>query len=616
MNKKTLLLFLIFAFIFSVQFIFNPNFFVNNDLNGNIVPLLHFKQSILTYHQFPLWNTYINQGIPSVADPLYGIYNPLVSIPILLLPYEIAIKIMYLLAIFLSCISMYMLLKLYKVSSLVSSIIAITYASGTYISSRINAGHLEKIISFPLLPLLLFSLIKLTQEKNILWSGITAIILSLILFSGDIYNAQYYLYSIASIFLLFLFKDRKTSLYLMLSVILFFLFSSIKILPMLQLPDYISKIKEPFVGGLNLISLTYNLFLPVDPIFLNLFSTSDYSTGFGWWESLSFIGPFSALGLLYILKSSFSKIDTEKLIIIILSILFLLLSAPDSLLNPYHYLISNVETLKFFHVPSRILALWGMIILLFFGIFLDKFKDKKLAIAILLINFLIVFIYSQNILREKQFVKIDQDYIAPLNWIASNNNDNYLTVHEYDQGKIPQDKLYLANIRPLLSNYGFILKNSLSEKYNFKGNNKYNDVKPGFVITDKIKNDASLKEIKKFNNKIYIYKDLKALPYASIDGKPQQVFFYPNKISVIGDSEENSRLKLLESTYPGWTVFIDDKESRIISGRFLEAETLKGIHKYEFIYFSKLFNLGLFVSSISILVWVFYLIRKIKIKPH
>ena len=191
MNLGLYILFFISSVLILIQFILDPNIIVNNDLNGNIVPLLHFKQSILTNHQFPQWNQYINQGIPSVADPLYGIYNPIIGIPILLLPYQAAIKIMYFISIFLSCVSMFYLARLFKISTIVSSIIALTYASGSYLSSRIVAGHLEKVISFAFLPLFLFCLIKTTQTKNVLWCGITAIILSLILFSGDIYNTLY-----------------------------------------------------------------------------------------------------------------------------------------------------------------------------------------------------------------------------------------------------------------------------------------------------------------------------------------------------------------------------------------------------------------------------------------
>lgn len=614
MNKKILIAFIISTLIFSAQFLFDSNFLVNNDLNGNIVPLIHFKQSLLVYHQFPQWNTYINQGIPSIADPLYGIYNPLISIPILLLPYILGIKIMYLIAIFISSVSMFMLLKIYKVSDLFSSIIAITYASGTYLSSRINAGHLEKIISFPLLPLFLFCLIKIIREKNILWSGITAIILSLILFSGDIYNMQYCLYSIAGLFLFFLYKDRKISMYLMFSIIMFFLFSSIKILPMTQLPDYISKIKEPFAGGLNMITITYNLFLPFDSIFNKFFSANEFIAGFGWWESLSFIGPFSIIGLFYILRLAFTKYDTEKLILVLLSVLFLLLSAPDSLLNPYHYLITNIKTLQFFHVPSRILALWGMVILLSFGIYLDKWRNRKLALFILFINLLIVFIFSQSVLSTKRFYEIDQSYNTPLDWIKNNNQYDYLTVHEIEQGKIPQDKLYLNNLHMLLSNYGFILKNSLAEKYNFKGNNIYNDIKPGFLITTRQIQDSNLKKLKNFDNNIFIYKDLRALPFASIDGKPQKAYFYPNKITISANSQKKDQLKLLESRYPGWSVFIDGNRSKILDKRFLEVETLQGTHKYEFIYSSKLFIYGLLVSAISITCWLIYILGKYRKK--
>ena len=610
MNFRLYILFFISSILILIQFILDPNIIVNNDLNGNIVPLLHFKESILVHNQFPQWNPYINQGIPTVADPLYGIYNPLIGIPILLFPYHMAIKVMYFFAIFLSCISMFKLLKLFKISNIVSSIIAITYASGTYLSSRIIAGHLEKVISFAFLPLFLLCLIKMTRAKNVLWSGLTAIILSLILFSGDIYNTLFCLYALAAVFIFYLFKDRKVSIYVALTVVFFLLFSSIKILPMIQLQDYISKIKEPFVGGLNILSITYNLFFPFDLLIPKAISLKHLSTGFGWWESLSFIGPLSFLGLFFILRSAFAKHDKGMTILVLLTVLFILLSTPDSRLNPFHYITSTVETLQYFHVPSRILALWGIIILLSLGIFLDKWNRRRFAISLLLVNLLVVYAFSQSVLANRKFEKISETLDAPLNWIKNNNKDNYYTVHDESQGYIPQDKAYLNNLLMLQSNYGLFLKRSLGEKYNFRGNSVYDDIKPGFLITNTSTKNHSLIKIKDFDSNTILYRNLRALPFARIDNVPQEVSFSPNKITILANSKGKNRLILLETNYPGWATFVDGKKTQIFNGRFLEVETLPGKYKYEFIYSSRYFCFGLLISGISLGSWLLYISKK------
>src|SRR5260221_12365416 len=166
MKLKFLIIFLIFSFIILFPFIITSTVINGNDLNGNIVPLLYFKESILTYHTFPLWNPYIHQGIPAIADPLFGIFNPVIGIPTLLFKYQIAIKVMYFLSIFLSCVSMFVLLKSFKLKNAISTIVAMTYASSSYIVSRIVAGHLEKVISFAFLPFFIFCFMQTFQTRR------------------------------------------------------------------------------------------------------------------------------------------------------------------------------------------------------------------------------------------------------------------------------------------------------------------------------------------------------------------------------------------------------------------------------------------------------------------
>lgn len=615
MSFKVFILFSIFSVLILIPFLLDPDIINGNDLNGNIVPLLHFKESILIHHQFPQWNQYINQGIPTTADPLYGIYNPIIGIPILLFQYPIAIKVTYFISVLLACISMFLLTRLFKIRHSVSLIIALTFASCTYLSSRIIAGHLEKVVSFAFLPLFLFCLIKVTKEKNVLWAGVTAAILSLILFTGDIYNTLYCLYSLAAVILFYIIKDKKTAYFLALTILLFLLFSSIKIFPMIELQNYISKIKEPFIGGLNPLSMFYNLFFPFDSFLTKIFPVKNFSTDFGWWESLAFIGPISLCGVFYIFNSVFKKHDSKISILIVLTCLFVILATPNSKINPLHYLISHVGILQYFHVPSRILALWGVIILLCFGIFMNSWKKKNLAIILLVINLIVVFLFSRDILKTRQFDKINKDYSASLTWIKNNNPNSYYTVHETSQGDIPQDKAYLNHILLLQSNYGLFIKGSLGEKYNFRGNNPYEDIKPGFLISNTSTTSAVFKKINSFGKNIIIYKDSRAQPFAKIDKIPQKVSFSVDKITIISNSQKLKKLILLESSYPGWNVFVDGKKEKLLAGRFLAVNTLEGKHKYEFIYSSNYFHYGFLLSTLSIVGWGLF-VSRIKVKRY
>lgn len=611
MTLKILLLFFGASFLILHQFIAKGNIINTNDLNGNIVPLLHFKESMLEDKHFPQWNVFMNQGLPVIADPLYGIYNPLISIPILLLPYQVAIKITYFLSILLSCITMFYLLRFFKVTIPISLIISLTYASGTYVASRIVAGHLEKVVSFPLLPLFLYCLIKTIQEKSLLWSGFTAITISLILFAGDIYNALFSLYCVFFTMVFYLFKEKKSSVFLLYSLLLFIAFSSIKIIPMIEMQNYISKIKEPFIGSLNPLSFIYNLFLPFDELFLKFFAYSEFSTGFGWWESMAFIGPISIAGLYFIFKSAFKKHSISVSILVILSVLFLFISIPESKLNPLHYLVSYISLLQFFHVPSRILGLWSILILVALGLYSQKIK-KGFFISILLVaNLALVYIVSQEVLKKSDFGHGNFNYIPALEWISRNNPNQFYTVHHNSQGSIPQDKAYLNNLLMLQSHYGLFLKDSLAEKYNFKGDpsyDTYKDIKPGFILTSTKISNPNLKIVKEAKENVLIYADARAESFATLDGKTVNAKFSADKISINTELNKKATLALLENNYPGWHAFEDGKQIELLDGRFISITASPGNHVYEFKYKSSSFYLGFVVTILSLFAWGFFVV--------
>lgn len=613
MTKGVFILFLLFSFFFLLQFLISPNIINGNDLNGNIVPLLHFQKSILVDHTFPFWNSYMGQGLPTTADPLYGIFNPLIGIPVLLFNYQSSIKVTYFLSVLFASIGMFLLARSYRISKNVSIILALSYASTAYIMARIIAGHIEKIVSYAFLPFFLLCVVNLIRKKNVFWAGSLAGVISLILFTGDIYNALYCLYAVGAIFLYYLFVDKKVSLFLIFSVFIFILFSAIKILPMVELQHYISKTREPFIGGLNIFSFTSNLFFPFEDFSSKILGGSQiFSTGFGWWESLVFIGPLSITGLIYIVRSAFKKRSQEASILIVLSVLFLLLSTPDSRLNPIHYIISRVDILQYFHVPSRILAIWEMVILIGFGLYLDHWKKRSIAIFLLLVNFFAILFFSQYVLATRDYAKITEGYEEPLIWISKNNPNQFFTIHSTSQGEIPQDKAYLLNVPLLQSNYGLFIKNSPAEKYNFRGNKSYSDLPAGFLITNIATNSSNLNLVNKYKNNIYLYKNSDAKPFATIGGKPQKAQINVNKISITSNSSVG-KLLVYQTNYPGWKAYIDKREVPLISDRFLSIKTKSGIHIYDFVFFPSIFIYGAVVSLAAILLWSIYCYKQILI---
>src|SRR3989344_6614212 len=185
------LIFLIYTFLL-YNFLIKSNFLLwGNDLTANTSYFTYIKDSLIKHHTIPLWNFFYGAGLPIAGDPLNGFYNPLVLISFIVFPFLTAIKAIYFLSILFSCITMYLLSRFLKIEKIISVFLSLTYASSGYILSRMIAGHLEKILAYPLIPITIISLILFYKKPNVLYSGIIALLISLLIFSGSIYEAFY-----------------------------------------------------------------------------------------------------------------------------------------------------------------------------------------------------------------------------------------------------------------------------------------------------------------------------------------------------------------------------------------------------------------------------------------
>ncbi len=85
-----------------------------------------------------------------------------------------------------------------------------------------------------------------------------------------------------------------------------------------------------------------------------------------------------------------------------------------------------------------------------------------------------------------------------------------------------------------------------------------------------------------------------------------------NKISIVTNSSNNSKLTLKNSFYPGWEAYINNRKVIIIDRNpFMSVQVPKGENLVEFIYKPKSLYLGSIVSFIGFLVLTTYFLRKI-----
>src|SRR3972149_10377854 len=124
---KLLFISVIFCFLLLSPFIFDKNIFKQNDLDGNLVNLLYIKNSLLSEHFFPQWNPYLNQGLPSVSDPLNSYLYPIIMLPIIIFETGLAIKITYFLSLLLSVFTFYILLRHIRIEKSISFLLSLTF---------------------------------------------------------------------------------------------------------------------------------------------------------------------------------------------------------------------------------------------------------------------------------------------------------------------------------------------------------------------------------------------------------------------------------------------------------------------------------------------------------
>lgn len=637
-NRLNIILIFIITIIICLPFIMDGSILKTNDLSGNVVNLVYIKKMLIEHGVFPKWNPLLNEGIPIVADPLNTFYNPIILLTFLVFPLFISIKLTYIISIFLSGLFFYFLLKQLNIERNISLPLSFTFMSSGYMAARIYAGHLEKILSYPLVPLLLLSILILLKKGGIKWSGIVAGILTLFVFSGAIYETLYAFIVLGSIIILYIGifivkQDKKyipKILFLLISCFLFMFFSAVKILPLTEISTYILHVSDPFRGSQSFISLLYNLFFPYNGLYL-IFGISNFNpnTPYFWWESYAFIGslPFFCLFLIpfIIKKGALSELKIFSFLLFVI-ISFSMLGSP---LNLFTWIFNNISFLQQFRIPSRIFLFLIPVILTLNAIVLNYFYKTKgritkiVIIAILSINFLNVLASFNAKIYRNSFIYTPpiSDLQDILNQVKKLDDSYYLIGQsQFFTDGVP---IYPAiNNEQLIynHNYGYLLKKTYS-----LSPNSYLAIAPKYYIFPKTSKPPSSITYKKIyqgskGSKLYKNKNYTAYVdiYSGAAGKLKKIStenmnlknveIMPDKITVTADSTKNNQtLLILESFAPGWKAVIDNKQNlKLLKNDFLNIPLEKGEHTYTFTYHSTSFIAGFLISFFSFLFWLFY----------
>ena len=617
-----------------------------NDISGNIANTEFVVKTIVEKKEIPLWNPYIGQGVPMDADPLSSFYNPLVFFSFLLFSTDTALKIIYFLTILFSGIASFALFKYVKANSLIALLMSFTFMSSGYLAARIFGGHLEKILAYPMIPLLLLSIFWCTRSPSISKAGVIALLLTLLLFSGSIYELLYSGIILFTAILFHLIKylffrntsggELKAALILASAMILFVLFSAIKLLSLIQISPFVLHVETPFLGSQTFLSILENLYTPIANI-SHYMSSPQNNSPYPWWESFAFIGFVPLITLLALPYALTKKAVRELSLLATLLLIIILFTMINNPLNPFYHLFNSINFLRQFRIPSRAFIFLVPTVLTIASLLLTKLYEKGniikgVVISLLIGNFLLCYSIFHSITTSKTppYTPIIGDYNDVIQYLHKHDTSEYFVAQSsLFQYQLPANTLQKNSIRILNSNYGFTLKGSESNKYldfDISNKRKYEGIYPKYFIYPKRNtppSQFSLSRVAEGKNGSTIYKNSIYTPLVSLynskkttkavrdSGHSENIksSIGVNSINVISKTiEDGAILQIFQSSAPGWKAFSDGKQVRLIQSNALSIEAAKGTHHYRFIYYPLTFYVGAVISFVAIISFILFII--------
>jgi hypothetical protein len=605
--------------------------------------------SIKQFHAFPLWNIYIQTGLPYIADPMLHVYNPVVTAPVLLFGVHAGFKIGVYLSFLIAAFGMWKLAQVLGLGRFVRIWMAMMFAFAGQPVARFFQGQYLFIFGFAYIPWIIFSLILIAQRKRKRDIAVAAGSIALLFFSGNAYYSFFILLIIGLFGLVMLIRMRNKAPFISLDVrrTLTYLgigalaigVISIQLLPTAEFWPRLSK-------DLNLAGAQSVKQIILDYTSKDSQRPDAYSILPAREEFYAYIGltPFLALAMLPL---AIWKRDRRLLLFFIL-ILLLTVGWINLEWLPWKQAFLNTRlTLQFRHL-LRILVFGSFAIICLAGIGLDtlwKIFESTLHkgetvqpkgmrwlayIGLLILGAFMIFgvvdLYNTN-----QFAVHSQEMYKPgydvMVWVRENDLGEYYVRNNPNNAW--QDAVLSNNLRYLDSWYHFADIRSLDGKIN----ERLVQATPNYLTQSSMEQIPAEAELISAVDDYNILSLPESLPMMFMvdNGELKQggeagplvrsqvtsltpFFSSSNNVETIAEGLPNQTLVLLMTKYPGWKILVDGKTQPLKNvGGYLAVDVQPGIHKYKFIYSPSLFYIGLAISFIASLVLLGLFISDIRI---
>lgn len=231
--------FLLFSLLYMARFIFTSRMFSPGDwLLGGLIGQEWLVQHIKMFKSFPYWDPFIFNGYPTFGSFFAEIMAPTLLIK-LIIPVQKSLALSFSAVMTLGCFGMYLFLKEIGIRIPVRIIVSLIYGFSGFPLSTLYSGHLSRMTSFEIFPLIFYLLLRGLNTKNIKYfilSGGTAGIAFLL---GHFQMTYYMFYTFLGFIIYYFVLKRqeikkeipKSIFYLILTALIPILMYSAYILP-------------------------------------------------------------------------------------------------------------------------------------------------------------------------------------------------------------------------------------------------------------------------------------------------------------------------------------------------------------------------------------------------
>lgn len=586
-----------------------------NDYSETYYPILfgiqrNFRENLT----ISTWRGDIFGGMPLFGDPLSMLLNPINWLS-LIIDLKWFFPLAVVISFFIGFIGMRKMLREFGIKRNISNLFSVVYMLLPMSIAHIKAGHLNIYEAVSFYPWVIYCFKRWVLKDTKRYPIYLAIASTLLLFS---HPGMFYIimFALVPVSLYFVFKKR-----IRIRSYVFFWFtliglSSIYILPTLELSQYINRsalTKADIVPIWTIKSILGGLFFPYPKI-----NQIDQ-------EAILYPGIIISL----LAFNGFLRISKIKKIYVFLFLLILLIISLGSFTPVYYLLIKLLPFEGVFRVSSRFWYLALLLLVFLAAKGANQLKKGKLTYLVLILE-LAVFAFFRitlpgrygEITKILQFDKYFNDSIYKFRI--------YSSTHSLSQRKIAEVNAGIADGEyPLqLKTYSDYLQKAGGYSYD-----QYSVIHPPYQIYQQ-KPQANAEILGKLNvfyvaspyelrdpnfykagedQNLILYKNSQFKQYLWSEDREIKLLRYKdfgNKVEADFEADNEVRVNWGVRNYPGWRMKIDGVNIKLNPKNvWYEFKIGSGKHKLEAIFRNNYYLAGLFISLLSSLIVVIYLIK-------